>query len=121
QPGKPGRTGISLDTRGRLLAAAPAGDIKAQRAQLFCGILSKLAKAEDADPPVGRVFLIELAPLLSFLLGAVVEVAAVQAQYLQDDVFAHRRRHMRVDEPDDREVPRQKRVAQEVVDPGAER
>jgi hypothetical protein len=45
----------------------------------------------------------------------------VQAQHVEHDVFAHRLGHVWVDEPQDRDARWQRRVAQDVVDPGAQR
>ena len=42
--------------------------------------------------------------IAGFLLGAVIEVLAVQPQHLQRDVLAHRIGHVGVDEADDRHV-----------------
>src|SRR6516162_7833575 len=53
-------TGIVLDSRDRLLAAAPGGDVEAEGLQLGRGVTAELTKAEDADPPVCGVLLIEL-------------------------------------------------------------
>jgi len=103
---------VAPNTRNGPFAAAPAGDIEPERLQLFCGILPELAEAEDPDPPIDGVLLIELMPKPGPLLGAVVEVPAMQTQYLQNDVFAHRVRHMRVDEPDDWQMARQLRVVE---------
>jgi hypothetical protein len=44
----------------------------------------------------------------------------VQAQHLEDDVFAHRVGHVGVDEADDRDISRQGGIAQQMVDPGAQ-
>ena len=102
-----GHTGMAPHTRNGPFAAAPAGDVEPECCKLFCGVLAELAEAEDADTPLDGVRLIELAPDDRLLLGAVFEVPAVQAQHLQNDVLAHRVRHVGVDEPDDRQVARQ--------------
>ena len=53
----------------------------------------------------------EFAPDPGLLLGAVVEIVAVQPQHLQDDVLAHRVGQIRVDEAGDRHAGGQMGVA----------
>ncbi len=49
------------------------------------------------------------------------EVLAVQAEHLGEDIFAHRRHHVRIDQAHDRHVARQSGVIENMIDPGAER
>ncbi len=124
-PGEEGRqarrTGIGLKARGALLPPAPAQNRKAQGCELAPGVAPDLAEAENPDRPLGGVLLPELAPDPGLLLGPVVEILAVHSQHLQDNVLAHRVDQIGIDQPDDRQGPRQQRIDEDVVDPGPER
>src|SRR6185312_5141585 len=100
--------------------AAPAGNVETDRLELAARILAHRAEAEDADAALAGVLLRPLAPFAGPLLGQVVEVLAVQPQYLEDDVLAHRVGHIRVDQAHDRHLPRKAWIGEDAVDAGAE-
>src|SRR5262249_14983582 len=96
-------------------------DVEPQSLELPGGILSELSDTENSDGACRRVLLVQLQPDPFFLLRTIIEVLAMHPQNLKNDVFAHCVRHVRIDEADDRHPARAMGVAQDVVDPSAER
>src|SRR5262245_41358560 len=70
-------------------AAAPDGSVETECTQLAASVLAQCSSTENSYPPVGSIFLIELAPDAGFLLGSIIQILSVQAQHLERHVFAH--------------------------------
>src|SRR5947209_4132007 len=77
---EPRRPGISHEPGDVPRAAAPAGNIKAERLELSARVLAERAEAKDAHRSLGGVLLVAFTPERVALLRQVVEILAVQTQ-----------------------------------------
>src|SRR6476659_3198544 len=111
---------MARNTRDRFWRAAPALHLKAQTAKRLGGCTAEVTQSHDADVHFASGRLIMVAPEPLALLGLIETLAAMNEQYVQHDIFDHASRQIRIDNTHDRNG-RRRRVAEEVIDTGAQR
>jgi len=115
------RPGEAAHAGDLLRPARPAGDVEAQPRQGPRHRAADLAQAHDADRAIGSLLERQLLPNPCALLLLVDRDLAVEAQRVEHRVLHHLGGQPGVDHAHDRQVARQRRVLEQVVDTGPER